>query len=176
MDYSFFEGVYSLYGVHSIISAILLCLIRLILKKVFKKKINGVVRSYIEILFSIAFELIFTTYYFGSVNDFSLKSISSALISYSTSLLLYSLISRIFSGKSIKQNYRALIIETLIEDYVFENKKTSVANEITSILSTENIDKELLCKLIKENQVRPFSAHELTALVDIIINSTKDIK
>ena len=176
MDYSFFEGVYSLYGVHSIISAILLCLIRLILKKVFKKKINGVVRSYIEILFSLAFELIFTINYFGSINDFSLKSISSALISYSTSLVLYSLISRIFSGKSVKQNYRALIIETLIEDYVFENKKTSVANKITSILSTENIDRELLYKVIKENQVRPFSTHELTALVDIIINSTKDIK
>lgn len=175
MDFSFFESIYSDYGIHAIISAILICAFRFILKKFCAEKINNITRLYLEMSLAFTIELVFILVFVGDIKNFDLKAVSSALISYSTALIMYSLISRLIKGKSIKQDSRSLLIETLIEDYVLEEKKSSLANEILIILLKEDLDKELLCSIIIDNQVRPFDLDEITALADIIIDSIKNV-
>ncbi|MBQ7339589.1 MAG: hypothetical protein IJW43_01905 [Clostridia bacterium] len=176
MDYSFFESIYKDFGIHAIISMILICILRLILRKYCGEKLSRITISYFEIIFAVLFELVFTLIYFKSLESFSIKSITSAFISYSGSLAVYSLIKKIASGKSIKQDSKILLIETLIEDYISDDKKSDVAGEILIIVNKKDFVKDELCAYINDNLSRPCDLEQITALTELIIDSTKNFK
>lgn len=176
MDYSFFEGIYKDFGIHAIISMVLICILRLVLRKYCGEKLSRITISYLEIIFAVLFEVVFTLIYYKSLDCFSIKSITSALISYSGSLAIYSIVKRIASGKSIKQDAKILLIETLIEDYISEDKKSDVAGEILIIVNKKDFVKDELCAYIGDNLSRPCDLDQITALTELIIDSTKNLK
>ncbi len=175
MDYLFFEGVLSVYGAHSIIIALLICVFRFVLKR-YAKKINDVTKSYLEIALALLLELGFTLIYFKDISAFSYKSVSSAIISYSTSLIITSVLARIFSGKSINASPRLLAVEGIIKGMVVAERLTEIAGKIAECLIQTEIDTQLIFNLVKDNLQSPTDNERISAVVDLIITTAKDIK
>ncbi len=53
MDYIILENFVFNYGLHAIVLSAIICVFRVILKVIFKEKIGGVTRSYIEMAFAV---------------------------------------------------------------------------------------------------------------------------
>ncbi len=173
MDYLIFESFLSSYGIHSGIICLIVCILRLVLKKYVK--INAVTRSYVEIAVAVFSEFIFHAVILNDLSGFNAKALSSALFAYSISLVLYSLISRIIKGKPVKENAKILLIESLIENYVDKEKKTSIARQIFEIIEVSPVDEAQIFNIVTENLISPVDEEEITALIDIIIDSTVKI-
>ncbi len=176
MNYLFFENYVLEHGVHALVLSILICFFRFFLRKLFKDKLKKATYSYIEIAFSITAEFIFTVLLYKTVSAFTFKSVSSALISYSVSLMIYSLISRILTGKSISINTKTLLIEGLLSNYVNDENLTKTARAIEDAVNDEKFDKNLLLPILKDNLSSSFSDEEITALIDLIVSSLKSVK
>lgn len=175
MDYMFLENYAVNYGVHAIVLSILICLLRLFLKKVFSGRINEVTRSYIEMAFSIISEFIITLISTGDLSLFTYKTVSSALLSYSLSLIIYSILSRIIKGKSLRVGAKALLIEGILENFVDEDKLTTVSKSVADFINEETSEEQLLPFLV-DKLSRPTSEEELIALCSLILSSVKKVK
>ena len=162
------------FGVKAIVLSLVICLVRFILKKTLKDKINEVTRSYLEIAFAILSEFIYSLILLKDTNIFSIKSVSSALLSYSLSLIIYSLIRRIVKGKPLKVETTTLLIEELLYDYVDEKNLSSVSKSIASAIK-EGWDKDRLLNLLKEKLSCPEDDEEIIALLDLILSTIKKI-
>lgn len=174
MDYLILQEYAVTYGIHAIVLSLLICLIRFILKTFLKEKINEVTRSYIEIAFAILLEFIYSLILFGDTRLFSFKSVSSALLSYSLSLIIYSLVRRIVKGKSVKVNTKTLVIEELLSAYVKEEELSSLSKTIAKELDN-GLDEKGLLTLLSDKLSRPEEDEEIIALVHLIQSSINKI-
>ncbi len=175
MDYLILETYAVNYGVNAIVLSLLICFLRLCLKKVFKGRMSSVTRSYIEMAFAVLSEFLFTLIFFKDLNMFTFKSVSSALLSYSLSLIIYSLASRVFKGKPLKISRETLIIEGILSGYVAEEKLSSVSMAIAEAIDSD-IDEEELLSLLAEKLSSPVDEEEIIALRDLIVSSVKNVK
>ena len=175
MNYIFLEVFAVNYGVHAVVLSVLICLLRLFLKKVFKERIKEVTRSYIEMAFSVLSEFLFLIICTGDVSLFSYKTVSSALLSYSLSLVIYSLISRIIKGKPIKVSAKALLIEGILAEYVKEENLSKVSKTVADAINEQTSEEQLL-PLIADNLSRPVNEEEIIALCNLILSSIKNVK
>ncbi len=175
MDFLFLETYAVTYGVHAIVLSVLICVFRLILLVSLKDKISGVTRSYIEMAFAIIAEFFYVLIFFRNASAFTLKSVSSALLSYSLSLAIYSLTQRIFRGKTVKIDAKTLIIESILCDYVAKENLSSVSKAVAEAIENE-ANKDQLLLLLKEKVSTPKDDEEIIALVDLILSSVKNVK
>ena len=111
---------------------------------------------------------------FGDARVFTFKSVSSALLSYTLSLIIYSLIRRIVKGKSVKVNTKTLVIEELLSAYVKEEELSSLAKTIAKELDN-GIDEKGLLTLLSDKLSRPEEDEEIIALVHLIQSSINKI-
>ncbi len=174
MDYLILQEYAVSYGIHAIVLSVLICLVRFILKTFLKEKINEVTRSYIEIAFAILSEFLYSLILFGDTRVLPFKSISSALLSYSLSLIIYSILRRIVKGKSVKVDTKTLVIEELLSSYLTEEELSSLAKTVAKELDNGLDDKGLLT-LLSDKLSRPEENEEIIALVNLIISSVNKI-
>ncbi len=104
-----------------------------------------------------------------------MESISKALLSYSISLAIYSLTSRIFKGKTVKVNARTLIIESILSGYVSEDKLSSASRTIALAIE-DKANKEQLLSLLADTLSSPQEDEEIIALLDLILSSVENVK
>ena len=174
MDYLILQEYAVTYGLHAIVLSLLICLVRFILKTFLKEKINEVTRSYIEIAFAILSEFIYSLIVFGDARVLTFKSVSSALLSYSLSLIIYSLIRRIVKGKTIKVDTKTLVIEELLSPYAKEEEVSKLSKTIAKEID-KGLDEKGLLSLLSDKLSRPEEDEEIIALVHLIFSSLNKI-
>ncbi len=175
MDYLILETYAVTYGVHAIVLSVIICVFRIILKMMIKNETWGGTCSYIEIAFAILAEFIYTLIFLGGADFFSVKSLSSALVSYSLSLVINSILNKIIEGKTFKVNSRALIIKSVISPFVKEEKLSKLSRRLAKATYNE-LAKEQLYSLLADNLISPAEEEEILALCDLILTSVENIE
>lgn len=178
MNFVSIKEFFALYSTPTILLATLVGVICLILDKFFSKKIPLAIRNYtpllLSILFSFAYDMIFVIGKF----TFSESAFAMGLVSGSISLIIKSILCKLFSGKGIDFNPTVMIIEQLILGYVANESITKTAVLIAEIIFNEineEESKQQIAQAIADNSTENHQNEELISLADLIHSSIKNL-
>ena len=176
MDFILLKNFLAHYSLPTVIIAVLVSIITVVIKKIFKEKISKTVISYAPFLLAIVLYIVYDTAFVLKAFTLRSESFYAGLLCGSLSAVIVSAIKKISQGKPIGVSATILLIESLLDGYVCENRLTEVASLLDGILAAdkqENVSERVLTTL-KDN-AEGFSETELKHLASVIVQTVNSL-
>lgn len=179
MDLVLLKDFLSDYSLPTVVIALFTGALSFIGEKLLKEKLPKAVKIYAPFLLSVLLYFAYDAIFVNKAFSLNSEAFYAGLLSGSLSKVLYSAAKRISNGKNAGLSATVLLIESLLSEYVEEEKLSAAVGAITELLlnseRSPDVGNEIL-SVIKEGSVKEFSDEELLLLVAIIIKSVESLK
>ena len=176
MDYIYLKVFLENYSLPTLIISAVVSAITLVYDKFLAEKMPAWVRNFmpfvLAIIFYFAFDMIFVIKSF----NFSLGTFSAGFLSGSLSIVITSSVYKLKSEKPINVNAVAMLIESLISDYVSSDALYSSVNVIKDIIDNAEINaEEQVEEILILNSVNKTEL-EIKAISALIVKAVSAVK
>jgi hypothetical protein len=164
------------YSLPTLIISAVVSAITLVYDKFLAQKMPTWIRNFIPFILAIIFYFAYDMLFVLKSFSFSLGTFSAGFLSGSLSIVITASIYKLKSGKPINVNAIAVLIESLISDYVSDDAIFSSVNVIQDILDSdvasaeEQIEEILACNSVNKTEL------ELKAISALIVKAVSAVK
>lgn len=179
MNLELFKDFLLSYSLPTIIIAIVVALINILIRAIFKDKLSLVIKNYLPFILSVplyfAFDMITKKAFV-----FSSDAFYAGILSGSLSTIIKTAIDRISQGKTIGLSATALLIESLLKGFIDEKSLTATARTMDNIIAQNQhldngLEKELI-EILNTTSKHNLTDEQVENLVNLIIFSVDATK
>lgn len=179
MDYILLKDFFANYSLPVLIIALFVGIMKFILYKFIPTKTPKALMPYIPFIISILLYLAYDMIFVLKAFSFNSNSLYAGVLSGSLSVVCFSALKKIDSGRPLNVSQTVLLIEGMLHGFMSENLLTQTAIELEKVLEEGCTDQNLsdrVTSTIKNNAYSLFSDDDLMRLALLIIQTVKSLK
>ena len=179
MDSELLKNFLISYSLPTIIIALVVAIVNLLIRVIFKKKLPLALKNYLPFILSIIIYFAFDMISKGKF-IFDLDALYAGILSGSLSTVIYSAIDKISKGKFIGLSATTLLIESLLKGFIDEQSLTATAKSMENFIAqNQHLDNGLdngLKEILNQTSKHNLTNEQVEDLVKMIIFSVDSLK